>query len=1023
MDDREQIRQQMLELIYGLLSDQESAELVQRISSDGVLARDYAELKEQTELLAEVAKVQVPVPSYDRWKKAAGELDEKPTPKKSASQKPATGWASPTLQLFAALAACLLIAALAYPMVSIDRQEETIALANQEKSLAGDFLAVSVTGPSLMAAEVRNDFFVSIENAAAEPVDADVEYTFKSPQGDTVYYGLTKAVNGQVVCQIPPDEVSSAAKLEVVARNGKTSSQLGLDLKVAPPKPIAILQTDREMAEPGKPVNFRAVVLDPQTNRDQSAEVDFVWGTSNRRQLSRIASAEKRTLNGVAQGQLKIPAEDHSPNVELGVQSSQLQNSFEQRALPVVDQRINNKAEYFFENSRRYKDAYGRRFTGVAQAAKPMSQLETRPEGGNLVAGVQNRLLFLANSDRASKPAKPGFPVLRGAEKNKQKVTTSENMKQQYGYFDFTPEPSLQYTLEVTEESQPPLQQTISQAQPLPAAMQVNNGVARADEPLEVDVRVAQANTTLALIASDGQNTIGHNLWDVGVNAPITQPVQLDLPTEAVGAQRLQLYALPNDENKSKGKEPELIAERIIYRIPVQRFDVDVEGLPEMAQTGDTFQLHVNVSDEYDSPVQATLGVQMERLSDVLPESRQPLGLEGELFLNRRVQVSPAAESLPDNIRELEKDSVWFDQVLALSTWKDEPQSNDANSTMLAAGEKFGMAPQHASLPVMRQTNKRAVQSDYQQAIAALHADWENRLESIRQTSSWMLSVAGVVLAVCLIGLALLQGRPKVGIWGPGLVVAVGAILWGMVSLNLALPEFSSTSGDAEMVAMNSPAPTASPPISASESAPHDEELHDSKPFDSKWNGQAPAMEQPQEANLADRTRKNELQPVADYQRNAHAMQPAQVELKAANLAEAKVLQEKSLPAMGGGMGGMGAGGAPGMGMMPLRVQAMSKAQDANNDSQEKLLETENLETLRRNFAPQPILWQPRLMTTPQGQATLSVQLPDQPGRYRLLIDAHGSGRLGTLVRYIDVAPAMPPASEKTPPVEKKAAN
>ena len=57
----------------------------------------------------------------------------------------------------------------------------------------------------------------------------------------------------------------------------------------------------------------------------------------------------------------------------------------------------------------------------------------------------------------------------------------------------------------------------------------------------------------------------------------------------------------------------------------------------------------------------------------------------------------------------------------------------------------------------------------------------------------------------------------------------------------------------------------------------------------------------------------------------------------------------------------------------------------------------------------EPVLWEPRLATNSQGEASLAVTLPDTPGRYRLLIDAHGSGRLGTIVRYIDVAEDLAP--------------
>lgn len=72
-------------------------------------------------------------------------------------------------------------------------------------------------------------------------------------------------------------------------------------------------------------------------------------------------------------------------------------------------------------------------------------------------------------------------------------------------------------------------------------------------------------------------------------------------------------------------------------------------------------------------------------------------------------------------------------------------------------------------------------------------------------------------------------------------------------------------------------------------------------------------------------------------------------------------------------------------------------------------------------FLPEPILWKPRLTTNPNGQLNIPVQLPQQPGRYRLLIDAHGSGRLGTVVRYVEVLP--PKLAAPVPAPTKKASN
>lgn len=62
----------------------------------------------------------------------------------------------------------------------------------------------------------------------------------------------------------------------------------------------------------------------------------------------------------------------------------------------------------------------------------------------------------------------------------------------------------------------------------------------------------------------------------------------------------------------------------------------------------------------------------------------------------------------------------------------------------------------------------------------------------------------------------------------------------------------------------------------------------------------------------------------------------------------------------------------------------------------------------------EPILWLPRLSTNTSGEVSLPVTLPQQPGRYRLVIDAHGSGRLGTVVRYVEVV--SPPDAEPASP-------
>ncbi|PQO27097.1 hypothetical protein [Blastopirellula marina] len=958
MDDREQLQQQMLELIYGLLSDQESAELVERISSNGELAREYAELKERTELLAEVTKVSSDPPNYGEWKRKAGEQD-KPTPK---SVTGAT-WSTRTLQTLSALAACLLVAALAYPKLTFNEQQQTAALQKQTQNLANDYLSLSITGPSLMATEVRNEFFVSVENAANQPVDAQVEYWFKSPANETVYYGLTEAKDGQVVCQIPADEVSSAAKLEVIAKRGNVQSTLGLDVKAAPPKPVAILQTDREVAQPGETVNFRAVVLDPQNQQDRSANVDFLWSMQNNRALNPITSAERSTLKGVAQGQLTIPAFQSSESVELTIESPELQNNFLQHELPVLVDRQDAGAYAVGSQN----DAYG----PDNRLGKVPAQLAAKPEGGNLVAGVENRLYY---SNQAMLPgAAPARTQVRSAGQPAQQ----QQDETAFGSFRFVPQPAEEYTVEVVDDPEQPLEQQSFFAKQLPATLQVNNSVALANEPLEVDVRVAIPNTTMALVAGDDYATIGHNVWDVGVNAPITQPVKLNLPAEATGAQRVQLYSLKFDEATNTQQTPELIAERIIYRIPVHRYAVEVAGLPSQASPGEQLDLHVSVKDEYASPAQATLGIQMERLPDVTPNTQQPLGLEGEFLLNQRVVLPPTANTLPDDVRQLEQDRAYFDQVLALSDWRRQTSAASSEELLAQMPPATSATPEETSeTPVIRRSNRRSIQTKYQQALAAIQQQWQARMDDVRVTSRWMLIIGGGVLAVGLIGLAVVQGRRKKAVWAPGLLVAFGSILWGMFSLSLSLnPMASPKNASYDLVAVSEEAKSGQPAVA--------EKLSELS---------ATISEKAAEKSMNNAESNSQVRLRSQRADTSPAVAPMMVPAEAGR---------SQMQSMGGAGNPFERGGYGGANNQPVADQpAATMPMDA---AVPEVAPRSMMQANAKQQTPQPILWQPRLTTNANGEVNLPVTLPQQPGRYRLVIDAHGSGRLGTVVRYVEV--------------------
>src|SRR5262245_21868813 len=60
MNDSQQLREQMWDLVYGLLTPEESQSLIARVKSDPQAARLYAEVRLQADLVGQAARIEDP---------------------------------------------------------------------------------------------------------------------------------------------------------------------------------------------------------------------------------------------------------------------------------------------------------------------------------------------------------------------------------------------------------------------------------------------------------------------------------------------------------------------------------------------------------------------------------------------------------------------------------------------------------------------------------------------------------------------------------------------------------------------------------------------------------------------------------------------------------------------------------------------------------------------------------------------------------------------------------------------------
>ena len=195
------------------------------------------------------------------------------------------------------------------------------------------------------------------------------------------------------------------------------------------------------------------------------------------------------------------------------------------------------------------------------------------PEGGNLVAGLENRVYF-AGRNPLGKPVRFSGVILAsragGSERhgdNERPVRAIETICDGMGVFSLVPRAGETYRLKITE---PEGMETDAKLPEVAAGRDVllttGTGVFAAGQPVQATVQTAKAGLPL-VVAADCRGV------EVGQQALVAQTgaegnaVTLPLDDAAGGVIRLSVY----DYSTSP---PKLVAQRLVYRRPAQWLNV-----------------------------------------------------------------------------------------------------------------------------------------------------------------------------------------------------------------------------------------------------------------------------------------------------------------------------------------------------------------------------------------------------------------------------------------------------------------
>jgi hypothetical protein len=315
------------------------------------------------------------------------------------------------------------------------------------------------------------------------------------------------------------------------------------------------------------------------------------------------------------------------------------------------------------------------------------------PEGGDLVAGVPNRVYFQARTT-LNKPAEVQGRLVDQAGRMVASVhTLTDDMElgvnQGMGRFDFTPEAGQTYEVKIDV----PI--GIEGRYPLPAVKADGVVLAVPDGVVtdKIDVVLHSGRKTRRLLV--GAYCRGRVLQHTGTFAAPGEPAHVTLtPAEGVGG----VYRITVFE-EHRGYRPRLVpvAERLIYRRPAQRLDLDITTDRKTYSPGGAVTATVSAVSEtkQQAPAVVLFSVVDQGLLK-LADEKTARSMPAHFFLTTEVKKPEDLEYADFLLSDHPKAAAALDLLLGTQGWRrfaeQDPaqfrqnQKEDADRLLLACG-------------------------------------------------------------------------------------------------------------------------------------------------------------------------------------------------------------------------------------------------------------------------------------------------------------------------------------------------
>ncbi|HUT10712.1 MAG TPA: alpha-2-macroglobulin family protein [Thermoguttaceae bacterium] len=396
-------------------------------------------------------------------------------------------------------------------------------------------------------------------------------------------------------------------------------------------------------------------------------------------------------------------------------------------------------------------------------------EVEFFPEGGDLAGGLENRVYFVAR-DPLGEPVTIRGTVVDSS--GKDVAAEAETAHEGMGSLSFTPSVEEDYRLRIAS---PPG----AKDQPLPGVslrqkivLHTGPGVFAAGEPLKCEVRSARANVPLVVAAFCRGVPVGQQVIvtrkDTGEQA---DSIEIPLAEEIGGVIRLTVYDYSIHP-------PQPVAERLVYRRTDRRLNVETGGLSARYAPGDRVSMSLRVRDEQGRVVPAVLGVAVVDDTLLSLADDDTPRIDTHFLLTTEVENPEDLEEADFYLAEGDESAAALDLLLGTQGWRrfaektlDELKKEGRDAEPLSRL----VAMSGPAAPPAMFDNMSEVRRKYEASVAEYEKGHTKTLKALTTLS--FFGGLGLMLLVAMLGL--MKVVSGIHLWVPAVGVTGCCLLIG----------------------------------------------------------------------------------------------------------------------------------------------------------------------------------------------------------------------------------------------------